>query len=62
MGRWVSASDARDYPLHLANAAVEGAAQSLTSGLPQTLADLGGAEAQAACDAAIAAFPDTTAV
>lgn len=40
MGRWVPAGPGRDWPLHLAQTHVDGSDIALTSGLPQTLADL----------------------
>ncbi|WP_223427559.1 PIG-L family deacetylase [Tateyamaria pelophila] len=58
MGRWVSAADETDFPLHLARSRVAGPDVDLGSGLPQTLRDLELPEAQDACDAAVAAFPN----
>lgn len=58
MGRWWPLGEERDWPLHLAESHVAGPDETVFSGLPRTLADLGLAEAQAAVDAAIAAFPD----
>ncbi|NKX43103.1 PIG-L family deacetylase [Roseicyclus persicicus] len=58
MGRWVPADAARDWPLHLAWSCVGADTGAVTDNLPRTLADLGLAEAQAAIDAALAAFPD----
>ncbi|MEJ6399523.1 PIG-L family deacetylase [Yoonia sp. 208BN28-4] len=52
MGHW--ADEGRAYPLHLAYGEEDG--------LPQTLRDLGQGAAQDACDAAVAAFPDSGAV
>ncbi|MFP7569430.1 PIG-L family deacetylase [Marivita sp. S2033] len=40
MGRWVPAGPGPDWPLHLAQTHVSGPDTALTSGLPQTLADL----------------------
>ena len=62
MGRWVTKADETDFPLHLAEAHVDGPDDALGSGLAQTLRDLDLAGAQDACDAAIAAFPDADAV
>lgn len=66
MGRWVPAGQGRDFPLHLARSTVPGPDEALTSGLPLRLADLGGdgalAEADAAIDAALAAWPDRAAI
>lgn len=62
MGRWVAPEDERDWPLHLACRRTEGPDTAVTDGLPRTLADLGHAPAQAAIDAAIAAFPDRAVV
>lgn len=56
MGRWPSEVP-HDWPLHLVGGGVETA---VTNGLPTSLADLDLGPAQAACDAAIAAFPDTS--
>lgn len=58
MGRWVAAGDERDWPLHLAYSAVGDDAGAVTDNLPQTLADIGLADAQAKVDAVLAAFPD----
>ncbi|GGX67634.1 GlcNAc-PI de-N-acetylase [Tateyamaria omphalii] len=62
MGRWVPPSETRDWPLHLAQSHVEGPDDTLSSGLPSTLADLGYAKAQEHFDCARAAFPDFAAV
>lgn len=73
MGRWLGLSSSGDWDLHLAETHVEGPDTALSSGLSNTLgalADLPGAEpvagelsdAQAAIEAAIAAFPDGTSV
>lgn len=66
MGRWVAAGQGRDFPLHLARSVVPGPDVALTSGLPLRLADLGPdgalAEADAAIDAALAAWPDRAAI
>lgn len=40
MGRWVPAGPGKDWPLHLVISHADGPDTSLTSGLPQTLADL----------------------
>lgn len=64
MGAWVAPGAERDWPLHLVRSTVAG--DGLTGGLPLRLADLGRdpalAEADAAIDAALAAFPDGAAV
>lgn len=57
MGRWPDA--ARDWPLHLVDGQAEG---SVMDGLPTCLSDIGYPAAQAACDAAIEAFPNGPAV
>lgn len=62
MGRWVSATDETDFPLHLARSTVSGPDEALGSGLLQTLRDFGMSDAQDACDAARAAFPDNSEV
>jgi hypothetical protein len=65
MGRWVPAGEETDFPLHLAYSCVAGPDHGLASGLAQTLRDLdvpGLSVVQDACDAALAAFPDTAAV
>ena len=73
MGRWIPAGVERDWPLHLAESHVDGPDETLASGLPFTVADLGnlaGAEPVAedlreagdAIEAAAAAFPDFGAV
>lgn len=58
MGRWVPADLARDWPLHLAWSRVGDDRGLVTDNLPRTLGDLGLARAQAAIEAATAAFPD----
>ncbi|WP_270918406.1 hypothetical protein [Parasedimentitalea psychrophila] len=65
MGRWVSADDEKDWPLHLAQSHVAGPDTDLHSGLASTLADIDEPalnpvlrEAQNNITAAIAAFPD----
>ncbi len=69
MGRWISPGQERNWPLHLAESHVEGPDDSITAGLPATLAELAQfasadvlaeslASAQQAIDSAIAAFPD----
>jgi len=40
MGRWIPAGPGNDWPLHLAESHVAGPDHTLTSGLPNTLADL----------------------
>ena len=40
MGRWVSANDVRDWPLHLAETHLDGEDVAVWSGLPRTLGDL----------------------
>lgn len=62
MGRWVSAADEADFPLHLALSNVSGPDVDLGSGLVQTLRDLDLPDAQDACDAAITAFPNISEV
>ncbi len=62
MGHWVAAGDERDWPLHLARSAVSGPDDTVASGLAKTLRDLDLPEAQDAMDAAVAAFPDYTAI
>ena len=62
MGRWVTAADEQDFPLHLAQSHVAGPDDEIGSGLAQTLRDLDLPGAQDACDAAIAAFPERDAV
>eukprot|EP00903_Cladosiphon_okamuranus_P002340 g2338.t1 len=66
MGRWVSHGSEADWPLHLKLANIDGSEASLTSGLPETLADLGGSEALKSADreiaAAVEAFGDGTSV
>lgn len=62
MGRWVSAADETDFPLHLAQSNVAGPDVGLGSGLAQTLRDLDLPDAQDACDAAITAFPNMSEV
>lgn len=59
MGRWVPSGSETDFPLHLAHTFVAGPDLDLGSGLARDLRDLGFAEVQDACDAAISAFPDT---
>ena len=55
MGRWVPHGTEGDWPLHLKRAYVDRAGESLTSGLPQTLVDLGNSAALKAADREIAA-------
>jgi LmbE family N-acetylglucosaminyl deacetylase len=62
MGRWIAPERERDWPLHLARSRVGDDAGAVTDNLPRTLRDLGLVEAQAAVDAAQAAFPDMAAV
>lgn len=62
MGRWVPCGAETDFPLHLAQSFVAGPDRELASGLAMTLRDLGFAEVQDACDAALVAFPDRDAV
>ncbi len=62
MGRWVPNGEETDFPLHLAQTFVEGPDRELASGLPQTLRDLGFADVQDACDAAVAAYADANKV
>jgi len=66
MGRWVQHGVEADWPLHLKLAKVGGADASLTSGLPETLSDLGSSQALKTADreiaAAIEAFGDGTSV
>lgn len=62
MGRWVSAADETDFPLHLALSNVAGPDVDLGSGLVQTLRDLDLPDAQDASDAAITAFPNMSEV
>ncbi len=73
MGRWTAPDAANIWPLHLARSAVKDSDTSLTTGLPRTLTELAAfaddpslektlTTAQNACDAAIAAFPDFTAI
>ena len=62
MGRWVPTGSERNWPLHLAVSHVSGPDETVFSGLPQTLADLGYADCQAHIDAALSAFPDFPAV
>ena len=71
MGRWVPHGQPNRWPLHLVRSVADAREVELASGLAKTLADLaavaGGIadvlrEAQDACDAARAAFPDTEAV
>ncbi|WP_458789796.1 PIG-L family deacetylase [Yoonia sp. MH D7] len=62
MGRWVPAGSETDFPLHLAQTFVAGPDHELGSGLARTLRDLGFAEVQDLCDAAMDAFPDSAAV
>ncbi len=62
MGRWIATGEERDFPLHLVQSHVAGPDLEVTSGLAQNLRDLDVPDAKAAqdaCDAAIAAFPDT---
>ena len=62
MGRWISTTDQRDWPLHLADSRVGPDRAAVTDNLPLTLTDLGLDAAQGAIDAARAAFPDFAAV
>lgn len=62
MGRWIATGTERDWPLHLADSRVEGPDDTLFSGLPTTLRDLGYGDAQDHIDAARAAFPDFDAI
>lgn len=62
MGRWIPPEDERDWPLHLLLRRTHGTDDTVSDGLPRTMAELGNAAAQAAVDAAIAAFPDRAAV
>lgn len=73
MGRWMPAGPGRDWPLHLAEAHVDGPDVGLSSGLPNTVGDLASlpgadliaADLRAAQDAitrAVAAFPAFAAV
>lgn len=57
MGHWPGPP--RDWSLHLVGG---GGEASVLDGLPKDLSDLGLSKAQAACDAAIAGFPDTAAI
>ncbi|MFQ6546578.1 PIG-L family deacetylase [Aestuariibius sp. 2305UL40-4] len=57
MGHWPSKE--RNFPLHLVGGAAE---ETVMDGLPLDLSDLDHAAAQAAIEAAIAAFPDGAAV
>ena len=62
MGRWIRPGEERDFPLHLAQSHVAEPDNALVTGLAQTLRDLdvaGADAAQDACDAALAAFPNT---
>lgn len=62
MGRWIEIGAERNWPLHLARSNVDGPDEKITSGLPQTLRDLGFGNIQDHLDAARAAFPDFEAV
>lgn len=66
MGRWVPHGSEHDWPLHLKICNVPDGAVSLEAGLASTLSDLDGgpalANAQSEMDAALAAFPDATAI
>ena len=73
MGRWIPAGEVGQWPLHLVESHVAGPDKELASGLPVSVADLanlGGAEAiaddlrlaNAAIEAAVAAFPDFASV
>ena len=62
MGRWVPAGSETDFPLHLAHTCVAGPDHDLGSGLARNLRDLGFADVQDACDAALDAFPDSAKV
>ncbi|MEL7276666.1 MAG: PIG-L family deacetylase [Pseudomonadota bacterium] len=73
MGRWVPAGAEHDWPLHLARSEVGGGSGDLTAGLPANLTDLAAfvetpelddplSGAQAAMEAARAAFPDGSAI
>ena len=58
MGSWVPAGSERDWPLHLVESHVDGADETLATGLATDLRDLGLPAAQDHIDAARAAFPD----
>ncbi|MEJ6396124.1 PIG-L family deacetylase [Gymnodinialimonas sp. 2305UL16-5] len=62
MGRWVTPEEEQDWPLHLAWSDVGGDMGQITDNLPQTLADIGCAEAQSAISDCVAAFPDGAAI
>ncbi|MET1416842.1 PIG-L family deacetylase [Roseibium sp. HPY-6] len=66
MGRWVPHGTEADWPLHLKLTNIGGAETSLISGLPESLADLGGGDALRAADqeiaAAVEAFGDGASV
>ncbi|WP_371170869.1 PIG-L family deacetylase [Aliiroseovarius sp. 2305UL8-7] len=62
MGVWVPAGSERDWPLHLAETYVDGPDETVFSGLPHDLRDLGLGRAQDHIDAARAAFPNAIVV
>lgn len=64
MGRWVAPDASRDWPLHLARSTLSGADNAVADGLPESLATIHPAlaEADAAIEAARAAFPNAGAV
>ncbi|MDJ0629965.1 MAG: PIG-L family deacetylase [Rhodobacter sp.] len=69
MGRWIPPGAEGDWPLHLEMSRLKGPDEAITSGLPETVADLAGfvrapalaaplRAAQAAIERALLAFPD----